>query len=69
MVVEVRVRPDDSVAAGETVVVIEAMKMLHTLVAAGPGLIDEVRVAVGDQVATAQVLVTFHTSDASGGGP
>jgi 3-methylcrotonyl-CoA carboxylase alpha subunit len=79
MVVEVLVGPDDSVAAGETVVVIEAMKMLHTLAAAGPGLIDEVRVAVGDQVATAQILVTFHTGDASsaaahtgdtsGGGP
>jgi len=45
------------------VVVIEAMKMLHTLTAAGPGTVEEVRVAVGDQVASNQVLVTFVAAD------
>jgi biotin carboxyl carrier protein len=44
------------------VVVLEAMKMLHTLNAAGPGIVAEVRVVPGDQVATNQVLVTFEAA-------
>jgi acetyl/propionyl-CoA carboxylase alpha subunit len=58
-VTEVAVSVGSTVAAGDPVVVIEAMKMLHTLTAAGPGTVEEVRVAVGDQVASNQVLVTF----------
>jgi len=58
-VTEVAVLVGSTVAAGDPVVVIEAMKMLHTLTAAGPGTVEEVRVAVGDQVASNQVLVTF----------
>ena len=60
VVAEVAVAPGDDVVAGDTTVVIEAMKMLHTLAATGAGRVDEVRVAAGDQVAAKQVLVTFH---------
>lgn len=60
VVAEVAVAPGDEVVAGDTIVVIEAMKMLHTLAATGAGRVDEVRVAAGDQVAAKQVLVTFH---------
>jgi len=60
-VTEVAVVPGQHLAGGDTVVVIEAMKMLHTLAAAGPGTVSEVRVASGDQVQTDQVLVTFET--------
>ena len=59
-VTEVPVGPGQHVAGGDPVVVIEAMKMLHTLTAAGPGVVAEVRVSPGDQVATNQVLVTFE---------
>ncbi len=59
-VVELLVGPDAELVAGDPVVVIEAMKMLHTLTAVGPGTVDEIRVAVGDQVPTGHVLVTFH---------
>ena len=59
-VTEIAVAPGQHVAGGAAVVVIEAMKMLHTLTAAGPGTVAEVRVAPGDQVATDQVLVTFE---------
>ena len=62
-VTEVAVSIGSEVAAGDPVVVIEAMKMLHTLTAAGPGTVEEVRVAVGDQVASNQVLVTFVAAD------
>jgi acetyl/propionyl-CoA carboxylase alpha subunit len=59
-VTEVRVAPGQHVAGGDPIVVIEAMKMLHTLHAAGPGIVAEVRVSPGDQVAGNQVLVTFE---------
>ena len=58
-VTEVAVEPGRQVARGDAVVVLEAMKMLHTLTAAGPGVVAEVRVAAGDQVVSQQVLVTF----------
>ena len=58
-VAEVLVEPGQHVGGGDPVVVIEAMKMLHTLSAAGAGTVDEVRVAPGDQVQSNQVLVTF----------
>ena len=61
-VTDVPVAPGQHVAGGDPVVVIEAMKMLHTLTAAGPGVVAEVRVSPGDQVATNQVLVTFEAS-------
>ena len=60
-VAEVHVEPGQTVAAGDTCIVIEAMKMLHTLISPVDGIVDEVTVAVGDQVASHQVLVTFDT--------
>ncbi len=69
IVAELLVAPGEHVAGGDGVVVIEAMKMLHTLAASGPGAVDEVRVAPGDQVAGDQVLVTFHTPPHGDAGP
>lgn len=59
VVTEVCVESGAEVKGGEVVVVIEAMKMLHSLEAIGPGRVDEVRIASGDQVVSGQVLVTF----------
>ena len=66
-VAEVRVAPGSVVAGGDAVIVLEAMKMLHTLTAAGAGTVDEVRVDVGRQVESNQVLVTFAAGDAQSG--
>ncbi len=60
VVAEVHVVPGQSVTTDAVVVVIEAMKMLHSLAAAGGGIVDEVRIAPGDQVSSKQVLITFH---------
>ena len=60
LVAEVHVEPGDEVEGDQVIVVIEAMKMLHSLRATGTTTIDEVRVAVGDQVATGDVLITFE---------
>ena len=59
LVTEVPIRPGDVVAAGDAIVVIEAMKMLHTLAAAGPGTVDEVRVAVVGSVEMRTTAVLF----------
>jgi acetyl/propionyl-CoA carboxylase alpha subunit len=64
-VAEVHVEPGQTVTAGDTCVVIEAMKMLHTLAAPVDGTVAEVAVAVGDQVASHHVLVTFDTEPVS----
>ena len=64
-VAEIHVQPGQRVAAGDTCVVIEAMKMLHTLTSPIDGTIAEVAVAVGDQVASHHVLVTFDTDSDS----
>ncbi len=39
------------------------MKMLHTLTAGGPGVVDEVRVAPGDHVESNQILITFENPE------
>ncbi len=66
LVAEVHVATGEAVTGGQALVVIEAMKMLHTLTAGGPGVVEEVRVTAGDQVETNQILITFeptHPSD------
>ncbi|MDN5916243.1 MAG: ATP-grasp domain-containing protein [Pseudonocardia sp.] len=45
-----------TVTAGQPLVVLEAMKMEHTVAAPGDGVLGEVRVSAGDQVDTGQVL-------------
>ncbi len=59
VVVEVSVVAGEAVAAGDAVVTVEAMKMLHSLVAAGAGVVAEVRCTPGDAVEANQVLVSF----------
>jgi acetyl/propionyl-CoA carboxylase alpha subunit len=61
VVAEVRVEAGGTVEPGQTVVVVEAMKMLHPLTAPGSGIVAELRVDVGDTVAGGQVLVTFES--------
>ena len=62
-VAEIVVEPGRRVAPGDACVVIEAMKMLHTLTAPVAGTVDDVTVSTGDQVASNQVLVTFDTQE------
>jgi geranyl-CoA carboxylase alpha subunit len=56
VIVNVLAKPDDPVAKGQCVVVLEAMKMQHEIVAERDGTIDKVLVKPGDQVATRQIL-------------
>ena len=58
-VVAVNVAPGEAVVAGQVLVIMEAMKMEHKIIAAADATIAEVRCVVGDQVGARQVLVTF----------
>ena len=55
-VVKVLVAVGQEVAAGAPILILEAMKMEHTIRAAGDGAVRELRVAVGEQVAADEVL-------------
>jgi biotin carboxyl carrier protein len=56
-VVRVLGAPGAPVEAGDTLVVLEAMKMEHAIRAPHGGIVSEVRVEVGQQVETGAVLV------------
>src|SRR5689334_12135404 len=63
-VVAVAVAPGDPVAAGDELLVIEAMKMEHEVRAQAPGLVREVAAAVGATVAAGDILVVLAASGA-----
>jgi 3-methylcrotonyl-CoA carboxylase alpha subunit len=56
-VLAVDVSPGQSVAAGDRLLVLEAMKMEHRITARSGGVVATVNVAVGDQVADGMLLV------------
>ena len=53
----------DRVATGDTLVVLEAMKMEHAVRAPHAGLVTDVRAAAGQQVDAGAVLVVVDTGD------
>jgi geranyl-CoA carboxylase alpha subunit len=56
-VLSVPVRVGDTVAAGQVVAIVEAMKMEHALTAPFAGTVTAVSVSVGEQVGPSQCLV------------
>jgi len=59
-VTKVLVREGDVVAEGDGLVVLEAMKMEHTLRAGGAGTVARVHCAAGEQVDVHDLLVTVE---------
>ena len=57
-VIAVRASAGDEVAQGDVLLVVEAMKMEHALVAPFAGVLSELGVRVGDQVVVDQLLAT-----------
>ena len=55
----VLVAPGDRVAEGDALVVLEAMKMEHTLRAGGPGTVSQVLTEAGQQVDVGDLLVAI----------
>ncbi|MDE3203367.1 MAG: acetyl/propionyl-CoA carboxylase subunit alpha [Acidobacteriota bacterium] len=62
-VLEVAVEPGRRVRAGQRLVVVEAMKMEHSVNAAGDGTVVEVLVRPGDPVNLEQLLVVIEADD------
>jgi len=62
-VIELRVQVGDRVEPGQTVVVLEAMKMEHPMRASEAGVVREVRVAVGDQVESGATLLVVEPDE------
>lgn len=59
IVVTVPVVKGSTIAVGDTIAVIEAMKMENNIKSARTGTIDEILVIPGSEVTTGQVLVKF----------
>lgn len=56
---QIHMKPGDTVADGQEILVLEAMKMENPITATNSGKITEIRVNVGDKVATKQVLIVI----------
>ncbi len=61
-VISVQATPGVTVARGDTLLVLESMKLEHVLGASRDGVIKAVHVEPGQQATTAQVLVTFEAA-------
>ena len=60
-IIDLKVKVGDKVSKGQPLLVLEAMKMEHTLTAPADGTVKSVRYAVGEQVAEGAELVEFET--------
>jgi 3-methylcrotonyl-CoA carboxylase alpha subunit len=61
-IIDLKVKAGDSVSKGQPLLVLEAMKMEHTLSAPADGKVKSVRYAVGEQVPEGADLVEFESA-------
>jgi propionyl-CoA carboxylase alpha chain len=66
VVLDVRCAPGDQVESGQTLIVLEAMKMEHVVRAPGDGVVSDVRVAKGQHVENGALLLVFEPADGPG---
>jgi len=66
-VIDLRVNVGDAVSAGDTLLVLEAMKMEHPMRATEDGIVSEVRVALGDQVESGALLLVVEPTEGNDG--
>ena len=66
-VLEVRAAVGDTVTAGQTMLLLEAMKMEHHMTAPFDGTVTEVRVTAGNQVDNGAVLLVIEPDEVEGG--
>jgi biotin carboxyl carrier protein len=63
-VIGVLVAEGDSVSAGQSVAIVEAMKMEHTLIASAAGVVSAVHARQGQPIGLDDPVVTISASDA-----
>ena len=61
-VISVQVKKGDTVIAGQTLLIMEAMKMEHTIKASANGVVSEVLYGVCDQVAKGAELIAIDVT-------
>lgn len=64
-VIQVLVKAGDAIARGQTVIVLEAMKMENRLLAEASGIVEAIEVSSGDLVEGGQVLAVIKYDEAS----
>jgi acetyl/propionyl-CoA carboxylase alpha subunit len=70
LIVALKTAPGEAVAAGQAILVMEAMKMQNELSAEADGVVEAVHVAVGQSVEAGQALLTLGPpAGAAAGGP
>ncbi len=62
-VVKVAVSEGDAVAAGQSLVIVEAMKMEHDVRSPIDGVVAKVNVAAGDSVGTTEAMVEIEQAE------
>ena len=62
-IIQMNVAAGDKVAKGDTLAVMEAMKMEHSLTAAADGVVADVFHEVGDQVDEGVTLIRLETEE------
>jgi biotin carboxyl carrier protein len=60
MIIECKVKVGDEVKVGDTVMVLEAMKMMNNLDAKSAGIVKEIKCKSGDSVAKGDVLLIIE---------
>ncbi len=65
-VTQVAVEAGQTVQKGDVIVVLEAMKMQHTITAPADGVVAELDVSVGQQVESGAVLAVIETPTPEG---
>jgi propionyl-CoA carboxylase alpha chain len=58
-VIEVKVKKGDKVKTGDTLIIIEAMKMEHAIKATAPGKVTKLMVALNQQVDNGATLLVL----------
>ena len=62
-IVALNVNAGDSVQEGDVLLVMESMKMEHSIISLTDGMVESVNVSLGDIVSDKQVMVTFAEED------
>ena len=65
IVLEIRVSQGDVVSAGDTLIILEAMKMEQSIVAPADGLVERITVELGELVEEGAELVVFEVLETS----
>ena len=59
-ITKILVSPGDKVSAGDTLLILEAMKMENEIVAPSSGVVKEIKVSEGQKIETGDVLVVIE---------